>query len=88
MSFAALNNATFVHSTTVRESNMSETNPVTNATEKQQQPDAIAAAPLDWGIRTLLNAQADMLASTGAVMTDWLHRRHEAVLDASNLSPA
>jgi hypothetical protein len=85
VSFAALTNATFVHSTTARESNMSETNPVTNATEKSKQPDAVAAAPLDWGIRTLLNAQADILTSTGAVMTDWLHRRHEAVLDTRQL---
>ena len=64
---------------------MSETNPIPNATEKQKQPDTAAVAALDWGISTLLNAQADMLASTGAVVTDWLHRRHEAVLDARQL---
>ena len=64
---------------------MSETNPIPNATEKQKQPDAAAVATLDWGIGTLLNAQADMLASTGAVVTDWLHRRHEAMLETKQL---
>jgi hypothetical protein len=64
---------------------MSETNPIPNATEKQKQPDAVAVAALDWGISTLLNAQADMLASTGAVVTDWLHRRHDAVLETKQL---
>jgi hypothetical protein len=83
--FAALRNATFVYSTTLRESNMSETNPIPNTIEQQKQPDAVAAAAFDWGIGTLLNAQADMLASTGAVMGDWLHRRREAVRDAGQL---
>jgi len=64
---------------------MSETNPIPNATENQKQPDTAALAPLNWGIGTLLNAQADMLASTGAVMSDWLQRRHEAVLDTRQL---
>jgi hypothetical protein len=64
---------------------MSETNSIPNATEKQKQPDTAAVAALDWGISTLLNAQADMIASTGSVMSDWLHRRQEALLDARQL---
>jgi hypothetical protein len=64
---------------------MSETNPTANATERQKQPDTAAAPVLDWGVGMLLEAQADMLAGTGAAVTDWLHRRHEAVLDTRQL---
>jgi len=47
--------------------------------------DAIPRAALDWGVGSLLNAQADMVAEAEATVTDWLHRRHEAILDTQQL---
>lgn len=64
---------------------MSETNPITTAAKEQKQPDAIPAAALDWSVGPLLNAQADLLAGAEATVIDWLHRRHEAVLDTQQL---
>jgi len=64
---------------------MSETNPTPNVTEKQKQPDANSAPMPDWGVSALLNAQADLLAGAEATVTDWLRRRHEAVIDTRQL---
>jgi len=64
---------------------MSEPNPIPNLTERQRQPDAVAPPPPDWGIGSLLNAQAEVLASAGAVLSDWLQRRQEAALDTRQL---
>ncbi len=64
---------------------MSESNPVQNLTEKQKSAEAIPAAALEWTVGPLLNAQADLLAGAEATVTDWLHRRHEAIVDAQQL---
>ena len=37
------------------------------------------------GADPLLKAQADLLVSFQSTMTDWLHRRHEAVVDTQRL---
>lgn len=64
---------------------MSETSPVPNVTEQQKQAEAITSSVPDWGIGSLLNAQADMLAGAETTVTDWLHRRHEALVDTQQL---
>jgi hypothetical protein len=64
---------------------MGETNPVQNLTEKQKPAEGIPAAALEWSVGPLLNAQADLLAGAEATVTDWLHRRHEAIVDAQQL---
>jgi hypothetical protein len=64
---------------------MSEINPVQNLTEKQKAAEAIPAAALEWSVGPLLNAQADLLAGAEATVTDWLHRRHEAIVDTQQL---
>jgi hypothetical protein len=40
---------------------------------------------LNAGTETLLSIQADFLVGLESAMTEWLHRRHEAVLDAKRL---
>lgn len=67
---------------------MSEVNPIQNPTEKQKSAEAIPAAALEWGVGPLLNAQADLLAGAEATVTDWLHRRHEAIVDTQQLISA
>jgi hypothetical protein len=64
---------------------MSEANPVQNLAEKQKTAEAIPAAALDWSVGPLLSAQADVLAGAEATVTDWLHRRHEAIVDTQQL---
>jgi hypothetical protein len=64
---------------------MSEVNPVQNHAEIHKTAEAIPVAALEWGVGPLLNAQADLLAGAEATMTDWLHRRHEAIVDAQQL---
>lgn len=64
---------------------MSETTAVPNPAEKQQQADASPGAVFDWGVGSLLNLQADMLAGTEATVSDWLRRRHEAIADTQQL---
>lgn len=64
---------------------MSEINPVQNLADKQKQAEAIPAAALEWSVGPLLSAQADLLAGAEAAVTDWLHRRHEAILDTRQL---
>ena len=58
---------------------------VTVVEQQRKQASAATNAVLDWGIGSLLNAQADLLAGAESAMTDWLHRRREAVVDARNL---
>jgi hypothetical protein len=64
---------------------MSEANSMPNVAEQQKQPEAIAGAAPDWGVGSMLNAQADLLAGAEATVTHWLQRRHEAVLDIQQL---
>jgi hypothetical protein len=64
---------------------MGETNPIPNVTETAIQPEASPRAAFEWGIRPVLNAQADMLAGAEATVTDWLHRRYEAIVDTQQL---
>ncbi|MGA3004555.1 MAG: hypothetical protein ABSE20_22800 [Acetobacteraceae bacterium] len=64
---------------------MSESNPVQNLAEKQKTLEAIPAVVLEWSVGPLLNAQADLLAGAEATVTDWLHRRHEAIVDTQQL---
>lgn len=64
---------------------MSAANPVQSVTEKHKPADLTPADALEWGIGPLLNAQADLLAGVEATVTDWLHRRHEAVVDTQQL---
>lgn len=64
---------------------MSESNPVQTLADQQKPAEAIPAVGLDWSVRPLLNAQADLLAGAEATVTDWLHRRHEAVVDTQQL---
>jgi hypothetical protein len=64
---------------------MSETNPLPSMVEKPKPTDAIPAAVRDWGVAPLLNAQADLLAGAEATVTDWLRRRHDAVVDMQQL---
>jgi hypothetical protein len=64
---------------------MSEMNPVQNLTDKQKQADAIPAAAIDWSVGPLLNAQADLVAGAEATVAEWLHRRHEAIVDTQQL---
>ena len=64
---------------------MSESNPIQNPAEEHKTAEAVPAAALEWGVGPLLNAQADLLAGAEATMTDWLHRRHEAIVDAQQL---
>jgi hypothetical protein len=64
---------------------MSEINQAQNMSEKQKTAEAIPAAALEWSVGPLLNAQADLLAGAEATVTDWLHRRHEAIVDTQQL---
>jgi hypothetical protein len=64
---------------------MDDINPVQNLADKQKQGEAIPAVGLEWSVGPLLNAQADLLAGAEATVTDWLHRRHEAVADTQQL---
>ena len=40
---------------------------------------------LNLGAEALLGLQADLLVGIEFALTDWMHRRHEAVLDAQRL---
>lgn len=64
---------------------MSEVNPVQNLAEKQKPAEGIPTIALDWSVGPLLNAQADLLAGAEATVADWLHRRHEAIVDTQQL---
>jgi hypothetical protein len=64
---------------------MSETNPVQNQAERRRSTELIPAAALEWSVGPLLSAQADLLAGVEATVTDWLHRRHEAIIDTQQL---
>jgi hypothetical protein len=64
---------------------MSETNLLQNVAEKQKPAEVIPGAALEWSVGPLLNAQADVLAGAEATVTDWLHRRHEAIVDTQQL---
>jgi hypothetical protein len=45
----------------------------------------LSSTLLNTGTETLLSLQADFLVGMESAMTEWLHRRHEAVLDAKRL---
>jgi hypothetical protein len=64
---------------------MSENNPVQTGVENQKPAEAIPAAALEWSVGPLLNAQADLLAGAETTVTNWLHRRHEAIVDTQQL---
>jgi hypothetical protein len=64
---------------------MSEANAIPNLPERQLQADFIPGSLFDWGAGPLLNAQADILAGAETTLTDWLRRRHEAVVDTRQL---
>jgi len=64
---------------------MSETNPLPNTAERPKPTDATSGAVRDWGVGTLLTAQADLLADAESTVSDWLHRRHDAVVDMQQL---
>jgi hypothetical protein len=61
--------------------------------EASQIPNAVVRATLepaktsvfDWGVGTILDARAEMLADAETMMTAWLRRRREAVLDTKQL---
>ena len=44
-----------------------------------------AAAFSPQGAEALLSAQAEFLQRMGSAMNDWMHRRHEAVVDAQRV---
>lgn len=64
---------------------MSESNPVLTGVERPKPVEATPAAALEWSVGPLLNAQADLLAGAEATVTNWLHRRHEAIVDTQQL---
>lgn len=64
---------------------MSDINRVQNLAEPPKPAEGIRAAALDWSVGPLLNAQADLLAGAEATVTNWLHRRHEAIVDTQQL---
>ena len=64
---------------------MSETNPNPAVSERPKSVNTGAGAALDWGVGPLLNAQADLLAGAEVTVTEWLHRRQEAVVDTRQL---
>jgi hypothetical protein len=64
---------------------MSESNPIPGIADKQEQPEVIPARVLDWATDTMLDAQVEMLAGAETTVTDWLRRRHEAILDTRQL---
>jgi hypothetical protein len=45
----------------------------------------LSSTLLNTGTETLLGLQADFLVGMESAMTEWLHRRHEAVLDTKRL---
>jgi hypothetical protein len=59
--------------------------PAVDIAEQQKIATALLVPVLTAGAEPLLKAQADLLASIEATMTNWLHRRHEAVADTQRL---
>lgn len=64
---------------------MDVANPIPDATDQQKAAQEISAVAFDWYVGPLLNAQADLLVGAEVSVSDWLHRRHEAVVDARQL---
>lgn len=64
---------------------MSETPATLNIAEHQKAASAFLGSVLNSGADPVLKAQADLLESVEATVTDWLHRRHEAVVDTQRL---
>ena len=59
--------------------------PVPDIAEQQKVATALLGSALSMGAEPMLKAQADLLASIASSMTDWLHRRHEAVAGTQRL---
>ena len=65
---------------------MTELNQPSSLTDQQNALRAfVSSAWANPGMESLLRLQADFLVGMESVVTDWLHRRHEAVLDARRL---
>jgi hypothetical protein len=64
---------------------MAEIKMAPDLAEQQKTAAAFISSVLNSGADPLLKAQADLLVSIEAMLTDWLHRRHEAVVDTQKL---
>jgi hypothetical protein len=64
---------------------MTETTASADATAQQKTTAAFFGSVLNSGTDPLLKAQADILSSVETTVTDWLHRRQEAVAETQNL---
>jgi len=59
--------------------------PISLAEQQNAAASFFASTIFNPGTETLLGIQADFLVGLESAMTEWLHRRHEAVLDAKRL---
>jgi len=64
---------------------MTETPATLDIAEQQKNTAAFIGSVLNSSADPLLKAQADLLESVESTVTDWLHRRHEAVVDTQKL---
>jgi hypothetical protein len=64
---------------------MTESSAIPGFVEQQNAAAAFIGTMLNSGADPMLKAHADVLESVGTAMTDWLQRRHEAVVDAQRL---
>lgn len=64
---------------------MTETTATPDVAAQQKAAATFIGAVLNSGTDPLLKAQADILVSVESTFTDWLRRRHEAVVDTQNL---
>jgi hypothetical protein len=58
---------------------------VPDIAEQQKVATALLGSAMSTSAEPMLKAQADLLASAESTMTDWLHRRREAVADTQRL---
>jgi hypothetical protein len=64
---------------------MTETTTASDVAAHQKTATAFIGSVLNSGADPLLKAQADILVSVESTFSDWLRRRHEAVVDTQNL---
>jgi hypothetical protein len=64
---------------------MTESPTTIDLAEQQKTAAAFIGSVLNSGADPVLKAQADLLVSVESTLTDWLHRRHEAVVETQQL---
>jgi hypothetical protein len=69
----------------MKDSDMADSKVFPDLGAQQKTATAFLGTVLDAGVEPLLKAQTDLLSNIEATMTEWLHRRHEAVAAAQRL---